>query len=67
MSAVTPRSLSADAIPFAVPLKNKSEMLLEGYFRNQGYDDFDFEPEIAGTTGVLIIGCAGRALTFYWK
>ena len=49
MSAVTPRSLSADAVPCAVPLKNKSEMLLEGYLRNQGYDDFDFEPEIAGT------------------
>ena len=50
VSVITPRSLSADAIRFAVPLKNKSEMLLEGYLRNQGYDDFDFEPEIAGTT-----------------
>jgi hypothetical protein len=50
VSAVTPRSLSADAVPGAVPLKNKSEMLLKGYLRNQGYADFDFEPEIAGTT-----------------
>jgi len=25
-------------------------MLLEGYLRNQGYTDFDFEPEIPGTT-----------------
>jgi hypothetical protein len=30
-------------------LKNKSEMLLEGYLRSQGYE-FDFEPEIPGTT-----------------
>ena len=33
-----------------MPLKNKSEMLLEGYLRNRGYEDFDFEPEIPGTT-----------------
>jgi len=33
-----------------VPLKNKSEMLLEGYLRNRGYEGFDFEPEIPGTT-----------------
>jgi hypothetical protein len=30
--------------------KNKSEMLLEGYLRSNGYADFDYEPEIAGTT-----------------
>ena len=33
-----------------VPQKNKSEMLLEGYLRSHGYADFDFEPEIPGTT-----------------
>lgn len=33
----------------AVP-KNKSEMLLEGYLRSQGHNDFDFEPEVSGTT-----------------
>src|SRR5258705_3491439 len=38
------------AVLLGVPLKNKSEMLLEGYLRSQGYDAFDFEPEIAGTT-----------------
>jgi len=31
-------------------VKNKSEMLLEGYLRSAGYTDFDFEPEIPGTT-----------------
>lgn len=30
--------------------KNKSEMLFEGYLRSHGYTDFDFEPEITGTT-----------------
>jgi hypothetical protein len=33
-----------------VPQKNQSEMLLEGYLRSHGYADFDFEPEIPGTT-----------------
>ena len=42
--------LSVDAVVCAVPSKNKSEMLLEGYLRHQGYNDFDFEPEMAGTT-----------------
>jgi hypothetical protein len=42
--------LSVNAVVCAVPLKNKSEMLLEGYLRHQGYNDFDFEPEMAGTT-----------------
>lgn len=31
-------------------VKNKSEMLLEGYLRGQGHNDFDFEPAIPGTT-----------------
>jgi hypothetical protein len=31
-------------------MKNKSEMLLEGYLRGQGHNDFDFEPTIPGTT-----------------
>jgi hypothetical protein len=31
-------------------VKNKSELLLEGYLRCHGYTDFDFEPEIPGTT-----------------
>jgi hypothetical protein len=33
-----------------MPPKNKSEMLLEGYLRSHGYTDFDYEPEIPGTT-----------------
>ena len=33
-----------------MPPKNKSEMLLEGYLRCYGYKDFDYEPEIQGTT-----------------
>jgi hypothetical protein len=32
------------------PVKNKSEMLLEGYLRSYGCSDFDFEPEIPGTS-----------------
>ena len=31
-------------------MKNKSELLLEGYLRNHGESDFDFEPEIHGTS-----------------
>lgn len=31
-------------------MKNKSEMLLEGYLRHYGYRDFDFEPEIPGSS-----------------
>jgi hypothetical protein len=31
-------------------VKNKSEMLLEGYLRTCGYTDYDFEPEIQGTS-----------------
>lgn len=31
-------------------MKNKSELLLEGYLRHHGYQDFDFEPEMAGTS-----------------
>ena len=31
-------------------VKNKSELLLEGYLRNHGYADVDFEPEIQGTS-----------------
>ena len=34
----------------AMPPKNKSELLLKGYLRSHGYTDFDFEPEIPGTT-----------------
>ena len=30
--------------------KNKSEMLLEGYLRARGHNDFDFEPAILGTS-----------------
>jgi len=31
-------------------VKNKSEMLLEGYLRHHGYKDFDCEPAIAGSS-----------------
>ena len=31
-------------------MKNKSELLFEGYLRCHGYTDFEFEPEIPGTT-----------------
>jgi hypothetical protein len=31
-------------------LKNKSEMLLEGYLRSNGYTDFDFEPQLPGSS-----------------
>jgi hypothetical protein len=31
-------------------VKNKSEMLLEGYLRSRGYTDFEFEPEIPGSS-----------------
>ena len=36
-------------------MKNKSELLLEGYLRNNGESDFDFEPEIRGCAFYLFI------------
>jgi hypothetical protein len=31
-------------------VKNKSELLLEGYLRGHGYREFEFEPEMVGST-----------------
>jgi hypothetical protein len=42
-------------------LKNKSERLLEGYLRNQGYEDFDFDGDFRhDETPRLWVALAGR-------
>ena len=37
-------------MPTEPSLKNKSEMLFEGYLRSHGHEEFPFEPEIPGTS-----------------
>ena len=41
---------SAGPVSVAPPTKTKSEMLFEGYLRAHGYTNFEFEPEMPGTT-----------------
>src|SRR5947209_6546719 len=43
----TNRTLSGDNV---AAVKNKSELLLEGYLRNQGCANVEFEPQIEGTS-----------------
>jgi hypothetical protein len=57
--------LSVDAVVCAVPLKNKSEMLLEGYLRHQGCNDFDFEPNFGRVRSAAGRGaCAHRRVDY---